>query len=218
MAGLKFSSRTHKERSQPSARAKLGLLEKHKDYALRARNYNFKQKRLKALKTKALLRNPDEFYFGMINSKTKGGVHIQEQRTEKYEGDVLKLLKTQDEKYVTMQRNKETKKIEKISQQILPEFQGTRTVYLEEKKELDEYLMKKMEEKEKEKSVQGPKGKLKKKLEKELEVAKKREEKLKIAEKELQIQRSLMSKGKRQKVGEDERGLAIFKWKAIRKK
>jgi len=69
----KAHRRTHKERAQPEERAKrgAGLLEKHKDYVVRARNYNEKQRRLKALMEKARFRNPDEFYFKMVNSRTK---------------------------------------------------------------------------------------------------------------------------------------------------
>jgi hypothetical protein len=52
-----------------------GLLEKHKDYVLRARDYHRKQDRLTKLKRKAAFRNPDEFYFAMHSSKTKAGVH-----------------------------------------------------------------------------------------------------------------------------------------------
>jgi U3 small nucleolar RNA-associated protein 11 len=63
--------RNHKERGQPHYRQKYGLLEKHKDYALRSKDYHSKQERLKALREKAYFRNPDEFYFKMINSKTK---------------------------------------------------------------------------------------------------------------------------------------------------
>lgn len=49
----------------------MGLLEKHKDYVLRARDYNKKQKRLRALQLKAAFKNPDEFYFKMQTTKTK---------------------------------------------------------------------------------------------------------------------------------------------------
>ena len=64
-------SRSHKERSQLSHRAKFGILEKHKDYVLRARDYHSKQDRLNRLKQKAAERNKDEFYFSMVNEKTR---------------------------------------------------------------------------------------------------------------------------------------------------
>ncbi len=63
--------REHKERSQPFERRKLGLLEKHKDYKERAVDYHRKEDRIKDLKEKAALKNPDEFYFGMVGSATK---------------------------------------------------------------------------------------------------------------------------------------------------
>ena len=71
MASLRnaIMRREHKERSQPRARKRLGLLEKHKDYVLRARNFNSKEKRIKDMKLKAALRNPDEFYFKMANAQ-----------------------------------------------------------------------------------------------------------------------------------------------------
>ena len=62
--------RNHKERSQLSNRARLGILEKHKDYVQRARDYHSKQDRIRKLKEKASVRNKDEFYFGMKASKT----------------------------------------------------------------------------------------------------------------------------------------------------
>lgn len=62
-------TREHRERAQPSKRAKLGLLEKHKDYVQRARDYHRKQDTLKALRVRASNRNPDEFHFGMIKSR-----------------------------------------------------------------------------------------------------------------------------------------------------
>ena len=69
--------REHHERSQPAARAKLGLLEKHKDYKLRAVNYHAKQDRLKALASRAANRNPDEFYSKMLTTTTVKGRHAK---------------------------------------------------------------------------------------------------------------------------------------------
>ncbi|KAJ2377952.1 hypothetical protein IW150_001079, partial [Coemansia sp. RSA 2607] len=70
MSLKKFAPRReHKERGQLASRKKLGHLEKHKDYVLRARDYNDKQKQLKRLRERAAARNPDEFYFNMQRSQ-----------------------------------------------------------------------------------------------------------------------------------------------------
>lgn len=63
--------RNHKERSQLAHRTKLGILEKHKDYVQRARDYHSKQDRLNRLRQKAAERNKDEFYFSMVREKTR---------------------------------------------------------------------------------------------------------------------------------------------------
>ena len=63
--------RNHKERSQLSHRQRFGILEKHKDYVLRARDYHSKQDRVKRLRQKAADRNKDEFYFGMNRERTE---------------------------------------------------------------------------------------------------------------------------------------------------
>jgi hypothetical protein len=49
MSSLKnaISRRTHKERAQPAARKKFGLLEKHKDYVVRAKDFHRKEKTIK---------------------------------------------------------------------------------------------------------------------------------------------------------------------------
>jgi U3 small nucleolar RNA-associated protein 11 len=62
--------RNHKERSQLKNRNRLGILEKHKDYVLRASDYHSKQERLKRLHEKAAQRNKDEFYFAMNRERT----------------------------------------------------------------------------------------------------------------------------------------------------
>lgn len=92
--------REHKERAQPAARAKYGLLEKHKDYVERAKDYHSKEKRILALKRRASMRNPDEFYFGMNSSTTKGGVHVKERDGPKLGAEEIALLKTQDRAYM----------------------------------------------------------------------------------------------------------------------
>ena len=78
----KSQQRPYKERHQPGSRAEFGLLEKKKDYKLRAKDYNDKKATLKKLKKKALNKNPDEFYFHMVNSRTEGGVHKEKNAEE----------------------------------------------------------------------------------------------------------------------------------------
>lgn len=96
--------RNHKERSQLAHRAKLGFLEKHKDYVLRARDYHSKQDRLTRLRQKAADKNKDEFYFSMNRETTRGGVHIKDRGNVALPTDYVKLLKTQDENYVRTMR------------------------------------------------------------------------------------------------------------------
>ncbi|TYJ58731.1 hypothetical protein B9479_000567 [Cryptococcus floricola] len=109
-----MSRRNHKERAQPLHRAKLGNLEKHKDYVHRARDYKSKQDRIRKLREIAAFRNKDEFYWGMIKGKTKGGVAIGDRGNEALSTDVVKLLKTQDMGYVRVQIAKDEKAISKI--------------------------------------------------------------------------------------------------------
>ncbi|OJA16224.1 hypothetical protein AZE42_00011 [Rhizopogon vesiculosus] len=100
--------RNHKERSQLAHRAKFGILEKHKDYVLRARDYHSKQERLTRLRQKAADRNKDEFYFAMNKERTVHGVHVKDRGNASMSMDMVKLLKTQDEGY----------KIERIKSQL----------------------------------------------------------------------------------------------------
>jgi U3 small nucleolar RNA-associated protein 11 len=107
----------HKERSQPARRARFGLLEKHKDYVVRAKSFHVKEKRLRALKEKAALRNPDEFYFKMVQSKTKDGVH-KIACNNGLPMDTVKILKSQDRGYVTMKSTAEAKKVRRLSRSL----------------------------------------------------------------------------------------------------
>lgn len=108
--------REHYERHQPAARARFGLLEKHKDYVKRAKNYHGKEARIAELRKKAANRNPDEFYFKMTSGRgTKKGV-AQGERAERprLTADMLAVLKTQDKTYVQTQLNAETRKAERL--------------------------------------------------------------------------------------------------------
>jgi U3 small nucleolar RNA-associated protein 11 len=104
---------THKERSQPLARKKFGLLEKHKDYVERARDFHKKQDRIKILRKKAAERNPDEFYFNMHNSQVRGGVH-KSKKDGSLTNDTVQLLKTQDMGYVVHKKAVDDRKAEKL--------------------------------------------------------------------------------------------------------
>ncbi|NXF10721.1 UTP11 protein, partial [Smithornis capensis] len=114
----KARQRPHRERAQPAARTKLGLLEKKKDYRLRAHDYHKKQNALRALQKKALDKNPDEFYFKMIRSELKDGVHVIKQPKDEVTPEQMKLMRTQDIKYVEMKRVAEVKKIERLKAEL----------------------------------------------------------------------------------------------------
>ncbi|KAK9265535.1 hypothetical protein L1049_001718 [Liquidambar formosana] len=110
-----ISRRAHKERAQPQLRKKFGLLEKHKDYVVRAQAFHKKEEALRKLREKAAFRNPDEFYFKMIKTRTVDGVHKLESQANKYTQEELMLMKTQDIGYVLQKVQSEKKKIEKLT-------------------------------------------------------------------------------------------------------
>jgi U3 small nucleolar RNA-associated protein 11 len=107
-------SRARKERAQPAARARFGLLEKHKDYVQRARNFHAKEHRLIALRRRAEFRNPDEYYSKMLTESTDGGVHHLRPESERPSAEALHLLKTQDVKYVSLMATAEAKKAARL--------------------------------------------------------------------------------------------------------
>ncbi|XP_073471606.1 probable U3 small nucleolar RNA-associated protein 11 [Aquarana catesbeiana] len=115
---LKSRQKNHKERSQPGFRRNLGLLEKKKDYKLRAEDFKKKRNTLNALRKKALEKNPDEFYFKMTSSQLKDGAHVIKQKSEEVTDEQLKIMRTQDIKYVEMKRVSEAKKIERLKSEL----------------------------------------------------------------------------------------------------
>jgi U3 small nucleolar RNA-associated protein 11 len=111
---------THKERSQPRARTHLGLLEKKKDYKRRAKDFHFKTDLIQKMKVRASMRNPDEFYFGMKSALVKDGRHTKTQQVQNKERDAeigaeaVRIMKDQDLSYIRMQKQKDTKKMERL--------------------------------------------------------------------------------------------------------
>ncbi|GAB5365712.1 hypothetical protein AAMO2058_001081500 [Amorphochlora amoebiformis] len=137
--------RIHKERSQPAARAKYGLLEKKKDYKLRAINYHRKQDHIHKLRKKAAFRNPDEFYFGMNSTQTKHGIHTKRRKVINRTATEMKMANTQDLTYLTMKIQQESKKIEALkgSLHMLETDHSTRpnthTIYVEDHSKLESF-------------------------------------------------------------------------------
>lgn len=109
-----LKTRTYKERAQPAAREALGLLEKHKDYVLRAKDYHKKKDALRVLKEKAAFKNPDEYYFGMAKTNVRDGVHRQQQTRQPSPGE-LAVFKKDDSAYLAFKRTAEGRKVERLS-------------------------------------------------------------------------------------------------------
>ncbi|KAK7985351.1 hypothetical protein PG996_005408 [Apiospora saccharicola] len=121
--------RNHKERSQPADRKKYGLLEKHKDYSLRAKDFNKKKSQLKSLKRKAEDKNEDEFYHGMIS---RAGPSTWASKGKRWTGtvdgdrgnkalpmDVVRLMKTQDMGYLRTMRNVAGKDVKALEERVI---------------------------------------------------------------------------------------------------
>ncbi|KKA29983.1 hypothetical protein TD95_002997 [Thielaviopsis punctulata] len=121
--------RPHRERAQPLERKKLGLLEKKKDYTLRAKDFNKKKAQLKSLRAKAATRNEDEFYFGML-SRAGPGTRLSQGRAfnglvrgdrgnKALDLETARLLKTQDIAYIRSVRTHLAKEVARLQQQIV---------------------------------------------------------------------------------------------------
>jgi U3 small nucleolar RNA-associated protein 11 len=114
--------RSHRERAQPHVRARKGILEKRKDYVLRSQDYKRKQTAIKRLSEKAAEKNPDEFYFGMVNQGTRRGIAIAERPGSESLGiKEIMPLKIQDMAYLRTVRNIERSRIEKLKN-VVPEI------------------------------------------------------------------------------------------------
>ncbi|KAI3340062.1 small-subunit processome [Ustulina deusta] len=123
--------RVHRERDQLKDRKnRYGLLEKHKDYRLRAQDHNRKKAQLKSLRKKAEDRNEDEFYFGMLSrkgpatalssgSKRWDGTVAGDRGNKALDINVVRLLKTQDMGYIRSVRNVAMKEVRILEERVI---------------------------------------------------------------------------------------------------
>lgn len=90
------------------------------DYKLRAADHREKKKKLKILKEKAHDRNPDEFSFGMMNSRVDAqGRKMGDRGNKALSMDVVKLLKTQDAGYIRTMLQMVRKEREELEQRMV---------------------------------------------------------------------------------------------------
>ena len=125
--------RPHRERAQPAARSKWGLLEKHKDYSLRAQDYNAKKKKLERLNEKVREKHPDEFAYGMVNKSQ--GKHGKGDQSNLLGHDAVELLKTQDGGYLRVALARGRREIGKTEGEAAMDVkgrQGRKVVFAEE--------------------------------------------------------------------------------------
>lgn len=233
----------HRERSQISSRAKFGLLEKKKDYKLRADDYHKKEAQLKILKEKAKYANEDEYFHAMVNrKKDKDGVLVDESELgETLNHDQIRLLKSQDLNYVNVVTSRESKKVEKSLNNVgVFKANGNHTVFVEGDDQFKNFnveknfdttkeLINKRENRLKvdqllEETTQLDNDLsiedriLKKRLElEELRDRIDRENKLKAVRQKLILQKEMMKDDPMKKMKSKE-GKTFYKWKALRKR
>lgn len=239
-----IQKKQHRERSQTQDRARYGLLEKKKDYRLRAADYHKKQAALKVLRSKAAQYNPDEYYHAMTKKRTDDrGIIVSDRGNELLSVDQAKLLKTQDVNYVRTMRLNEAKKIEKMKNNLGFKSKGKHTVFVGSEQERDDFdpeayfntdkdLLNRRENRLRKDQLESNRRiiatdvdevvqeRLNVKKVKQFKLLKsrlEREGQLKEVEDRMDQQRELMKKGNKKKVV-DSNGKVQFKWKNQRKR
>ncbi|KAJ1687080.1 hypothetical protein LUZ63_018470 [Rhynchospora breviuscula] len=220
--------RAHKERAQPQSRKRFGLLEKHKDYVLRAKNFHRKEETLKKLREKASFRNPDEFYFKMVHTRNVDGIHRPSDEANKYTAEELLVMKTQDIGYVLQKLQSEKKKVERLSAALhaLDKQPNNKHIYFaEDRNEAKEIKARVADQ---DKLLPGSEhipDNIKRKLEssyKELSERKERVRKLEKLYSEMMLKKELQKPGRVRKLKEEEMtsptDKPVYKWRTERKR
>lgn len=232
----------HRERSQIASRSRYGLLEKKKDYRLRADDYHEKQAQLKLLKEKARYANDDEYFHAMVNRKTtKEGILIDESELgETLNHEQIRLLKSQDLNYVNVVTSRESKKVQKSMNNVgVFKSSGQHTVFVDDESSLQNFdaekhfnttkeLIGKRENRLKvDQLLEQPDVEqlsiedriLMKKLElEELRDRIDRENKLKAVRQKLLLQKEMMKDDPGMRKMKDKQGKTYYKWKNQRKR
>ena len=113
-----------------------------KDYSLRARDFQEKKKRLQILRQKASERNPDEFRYGMLSSRSRQGKKIADRGNPVLSHEAVKLLKTQDSGYLRTILQNTRRAIQKLEQEfILREGQGSKVLGMSEDSGENEHVV-----------------------------------------------------------------------------
>lgn len=216
--------KAHRERAQPAARSRLGLLEKHSDYVKRAQDFHRKDRTIKGLKIRAQYKNPNEFAFGMIKSRiAKDGTHRTGPEARALPVDVVKIMKSQDLSYVRMMKKVNQGHLEKlIGKQAEDEnaIRPKKVTFYDSDDDIERIITQKADslpEKE-DASSEDESSKLTEAEQAEVKVRLERLEKLRLAERLLETQRLSMAPGKKEKIGVDQDGVPIYKWAQARKK
>ncbi|XP_067946681.1 probable U3 small nucleolar RNA-associated protein 11 [Watersipora subatra] len=245
---LKSVEKAHKERTQPSHRKDLGYLEKKRDYKVRANDRARKTKALQKLKLKALEKNPNEFTRKMIVTRMEDGVHQCREKKTISDPDQLKLIQSQDKRYVEYRRVLESKKVQRLRSNLHFIQDGQRashTFFVDSKKEAREFnlaerlnthpvlldraynRLTKEQLSEMDLASMVPDPRLmaeamvsKEEAYKELGRRERREQQLQIVQDKLAVKNHLMDK-KAKKVlvkKETKKNAAVYKWQAKRKR
>mgnify|MGYP003591691069 CR=1 FL=1 len=116
----KLAIRKYRERDQPEWRKNKGFLEKHVDYKKRADHYNQKKSQLNKLREKSQLKNEDEFYFKMVNSKVTqfGDVEMKDLTQNRSLEDVQRIVKTNSANLLKLQYMRIKNRVERLKSEL----------------------------------------------------------------------------------------------------